>query len=302
MLRNVLIFHAGALGDFVQTWPLGVALGRLYPQSRIMYVTHRQKGELAEKLLRLESLDIESGWHHLFGDIARLPDDCRSRLESAHSVFTFITKPGDAWVQAVATISPSAKIVAMSHRLLDSLCSYPAIHAAVSQILASIAGKGISHPMQTDGAPIAVHPGSGSPAKCWPLDSYLRLIELLQAAGHPCRIILGEVEHERWPAEQICRLQSAAQTVHPATYVDLFQELSRCCAFIGNDSGPGQLAGILGLPSVILFGPTDPAIWKPLGPRVTALRAQPLLGISPERIVQTILRESPPTLCSAQAD
>ena len=159
---------------------------------------------------------------------------------------------------------PSAKIVAMSHRLLDSLCSYPAIHAAVSQILASIAGKGISHPMQTDGAPIAVHPGSGSPAKCWPLDSYLRLIELLQAAGHPCRIILGEVEHERWPAEQICRLQSAAQTVHPATYVDLFQELSRCCAFIGNDSGPGQLAGILGLPSVILFGPTDPAIWKPL--------------------------------------
>lgn len=302
MLRNVLIFHAGALGDFIQTWPLGVALGRLYPQSRIIYVTHRQKGDLAEKLLRLESLNIESGWHHLFGDIARLPDACRNKLESAHSVFTFITKPGDAWVQAVATIAPGAKIVAMNHRLLDSVSSYPAIRAAVGQILASIADKGLSYPRQTDGAPIAVHPGSGSPAKCWPVDSYLHLIELLQAAGHPCRIILGEVEHERWPAEQIHRLQSAAQTVHPTTYVELLQELSHCWAFIGNDSGPGQLAGILGLPSIILFGPTDPAIWKPLGPRVTALRAQPLSAISPQQIVQTILRQSPPTLCSAQAD
>lgn len=49
MLRNVLIFHAGALGDFVRSWPLGLALGRLYPQSRVIYITHRQKGQLAEE-------------------------------------------------------------------------------------------------------------------------------------------------------------------------------------------------------------------------------------------------------------
>ncbi|MGD0464581.1 MAG: glycosyltransferase family 9 protein [Tepidisphaeraceae bacterium] len=302
MLRNVLIFHAGALGDFVRSWPLGLALGRLYPQSRIIYITHRQKGELAEKAIRLESMDIEAGWHHLFGDPAQLPDLCRKKLDAAHSIFTYLSKPGDAWMSAVAAIAPRAKLVSVEAHLLDSLASVPVVRAAVSQILASIAAAGIRYPRKTYGAPVAVHPGSGSPAKCWPLDSYLSLIRMLQSAGHSCRILLGEVERERWPAEQIHRLESAAQTVRPATYVDLLEELSQCWAFIGNDSGPGQLAGILGLPSVILFGPTDPAAWKPLGPSVTALRGQPLSSVSPEKIVQTILRESPKALCSAQTD
>ena len=64
--RNVLIFHSGALGDFILTWPLALALGRLFPQSRVFYVTARQKGLLAERVLRVESVDVETGWHHLF--------------------------------------------------------------------------------------------------------------------------------------------------------------------------------------------------------------------------------------------
>jgi len=302
MLRNVLIFHAGALGDFVRSWPLGLALGRLYPQSRIIYVTHRQKGQLVEKTLRLESMDIESGWHHLFGDSGQLPEVCRKKLESAHSVFTYLSKPGDAWMSAVAVIAPGANLVSVNESLLDSLASVPVVRAAVVQMFASIAASGIRYPRKTYGAPIAIHPGSGSPAKCWPLDSYLGLIRKLQAAGHSCRIILGEVERERWPAQDIHRLESAAESVHPATYIDLLQELSHCWAFIGNDSGPGQLAGILGLPSIILFGPTDPAVWKPLGPNVTVLRGEPISSVSADEIVKTILRESPKALCSAQSD
>ena len=50
--RNVLIFHQAALGDFVVTWPLAVALGRLFPQSRVLYVTHASKGQLAERAAR----------------------------------------------------------------------------------------------------------------------------------------------------------------------------------------------------------------------------------------------------------
>ena len=56
--RNILIFHSGALGDFVQTWPLGLALGRLYPQSRVIFVTQKQKGLLAEKALAAALLQV----------------------------------------------------------------------------------------------------------------------------------------------------------------------------------------------------------------------------------------------------
>src|SRR5215212_3683324 len=89
--RNILIFHLGALGDFVLTWPLALGLARLYPQSRIIYVTHSQKGKLAEKVLRIESTDIEAGWHHLFGTPSELPAGQRKMLEGAHSVFSFIS-------------------------------------------------------------------------------------------------------------------------------------------------------------------------------------------------------------------
>ena len=70
--RNVLIFHAGALGDFVLTWPLALALGRVYPQSRVYYVTHGSKAALAEKVLRVEGSDIEGGWSALHSPDAAL--------------------------------------------------------------------------------------------------------------------------------------------------------------------------------------------------------------------------------------
>jgi heptosyltransferase-3 len=308
--RNVLIFHSGALGDFVQTWPLGLALGRLYPQSRVIYVTQRQKGLLAERALRLEFADVESGWHHLFGDQAHLPEVCRSKLAAAHSVFSFIAKPddasGDAWMNAVASIAPNAHLVGIESgpwpKILESVGSQPAVQGAMSQILASIADRGIIASKPLESGPIAIHPGSGSPTKCWPIDSYLELINQFHEAGYRCRILVGEVELERWPADQIHRLQAADETVHPATYVDLLMELSACSAFVGNDSGPGHLAGIIGLPSVILFGPTDPAVWKPMGPRVRTLRAEPLASLPAERVFQDLMSGLPQMVLPLKAD
>jgi ADP-heptose:LPS heptosyltransferase len=56
-----------------------------------------------------------------------------------------------------------------------------------------------------------------------------------------------------------------------ATYLELLDELYKAAIFIGNDSGPAHLAGIIGLPTIALFGPTNPANWKPLGPKVQTL-------------------------------
>jgi ADP-heptose:LPS heptosyltransferase len=299
--RNVLIFHAGALGDFVLSWPLGLALGRMFPQSRIIYVTQKQKGELAEKVLRLESCDIEQGWHHLFGDSEHLPEAPRKRLHSAHSIFTYIAGPGDDWFRAVQSVAPPADIISIdarppenathhaSHYLLQSLAAHPPIQLAVQQILASIASNGIgaSRAPGAD-APIVIHPGSGSREKCWPVDSYLELVGKLKAAGRRCKIILGEVELERWPREIIAQFESVAEVIRPSSYVALFQELSAAAAFVGNDSGPSHLAGIVGVPTLALFGPSDPAVWKPLGPRVAVLRAWPVGDLRVEEVEKSL--------------
>src|SRR5215218_3686549 len=91
--RNVLILHAGALGDFVLSWPLVLALGRLHPQSRIIVVTHASKGALAESALRVESADVEQGWHGLFGageDAVALAERAAKLVEGAHAIYSFV--------------------------------------------------------------------------------------------------------------------------------------------------------------------------------------------------------------------
>ena len=49
--------------------------------------------------------------------------------------------------------------------------------------------------------------------------------------------------------------------------------LARAGLFLGNDAGVSHLAAATGAPTLALFGPTDPALWAPVGPRVATLRA-----------------------------
>jgi ADP-heptose:LPS heptosyltransferase len=51
--------------------------------------------------------------------------------------------------------------------------------------------------------------------------------------------------------------------------------LSVADLYVGHDSGITHLAALLGLPTVALFGPTDPARWAPRAPAVTVLRGRP---------------------------
>jgi ADP-heptose:LPS heptosyltransferase len=41
--------------------------------------------------------------------------------------------------------------------------------------------------------------------------------------------------------------------------------LAHASLVVGNDSGVTHLAAVAGAPVVALFGPTDPALWRPLG-------------------------------------
>jgi heptosyltransferase-3 len=56
--------------------------------------------------------------------------------------------------------------------------------------------------------------------------------------------------------------------------------------YIGNDSGPTHLAAAVGTPVVALFGPSDPAVWAPRGPRVAIAAAPSLEDIMVERVMK----------------
>jgi len=134
-----------------------------------------------------------------------------------------------------------------------------------------------------------LHPGAGSEKKCWPAEQFLELARGLTAAGRSVRVLLGEAELERWPAGRIKSFEAACDVRRPNNYVELLEQLFDAAVFVGNDSGPGHLAGILGVPTVSLFGEADPTRWKPLGPNVTVLTGTPE-QLSSQAVTDCVMR------------
>jgi len=55
--------------------------------------------------------------------------------------------------------------------------------------------------------------------------------------------------------------------------LDLVSSILMCCrAYVGNDTGVAHMAAALGIPCVLIFGPTRPEQWAPLGNNVSVLR------------------------------
>ena len=100
-------------------------------------------------------------------------------------------------------------------------------------------------------------PGAGWPAKQWPAQRYGELAVQLDERGLRSIINYG-------PGEEALAQEAASASNGHA--VPLFSSLSELMAlarraqlFVGGDTGPMHLAAMLGVRTVALFGPTDPA-------------------------------------------
>ena len=286
--RNVFIFHSGALGDFVLTWPMILGVARTMPQCRVIVVAGADKGKLAEKVLRVESRDVEGGWGDLFGD-GELAERPTHLLEAARLVLSFVAAERSTWEDNVRRIAADAELHFLSIKptrdgvhaadfLLEQLAADPVLYAGTAGMMESIRKTGLMSRAFDAAGPLVVHPGSGSPAKNWPADQWL---DWIKRQDRPIRVLVGEAERERLAPETLAKFAGAAEVVEPATLPTLVDTLTGVSGFVGHDSGPTHLAAMLGLPTLALFGPTDPAAWSPLGPRVTVLRHQPLASLDP---------------------
>ena len=112
-------------------------------------------------------------------------------------------------------------------------------------------------------APVAAY----GPAKEWPMERYAALADIL-AERHGAECVLVGGSDDRPQCERIaaqCKrgaIIAAAET----TVGELIALLSLCQGFAGNDSGCMHLAGALGLPTVAIFGSTNPVRTGPMGP------------------------------------
>jgi heptosyltransferase-3 len=138
---------------------------------------------------------------------------------------------------------------------------------------------------------LALHPGSGSPAKNWPAERFVALARELQP-GRPTLLVLGPaeagLEHLDDPPTVVARNL-------PLRVLGAL--LSRAGLFVGNDSGVSHLAAAAGGAVCALYGPTDPAVWAPVGARVRCVRAPN--GSLAELAVETVRDFAAPLLRSS---
>jgi ADP-heptose:LPS heptosyltransferase len=104
-------------------------------------------------------------------------------------------------------------------------------------------------------------------------------------------VLLGEAELDRWPPAEVQRLIGQHGALPLTDLSALHAQLAPAALFLGNDSGPTHLAAQVGLPTLALFGPTDPQRWRPVGPAVTVLappRPGPMTWLEPSMVVAAL--------------
>ena len=241
----MLVLRPGALGDTLLALPAVRALRRAFSPVRL--AAHSATARLLARL----------------GEV-----DCGLAFDDPSLAWVFQESAGDepvvAWMNAEIK---GALLVAPSRPATTTHCA--------RYLLESLAPLGID--LTWDARPLRVtpigsdevliHPGSGSPTKNWPARRFASVIRGLDLR---VRLIVGEadveacVEVERLVGRPLPRLQQPPLE-------ELASRLAGCRAYLGNDSGVSHLAGLCGARAVVLFGPTSPDVWRPLGPDVRVL-------------------------------
>ncbi|HZU08207.1 MAG TPA: glycosyltransferase family 9 protein [Chloroflexota bacterium] len=294
---RLLVYRPGALGDFILALPALAALQAAFPTTALTVIGPAAALPLARAAgLRADLLPADdSCLTPLFAAPAAAADGA-----AMAGTLPPVLRPTRAVVWAGAAAAPlvarlralgAAPVVHAASRpppaarqhaadyLVTTLqpLGVPAVTPAVPRLCPGpdAAAAAAAFLAQQDPPPhgwLALHPGSGSPRKNWPVAQFAAAAGALAGWGLRPLLIVG-------PAEEPLA-EAALAALHPLRPVlvrnwpleALAALLAQCAGYIGGDSGITHLAAAVGTPVVAVFGPTDPAVWAPRGPRVTIIR------------------------------
>ncbi len=120
---------------------------------------------------------------------------------------------------------------------------------------------------------VVVHPGAGKRQNIWPPERFAELaLRLRDERGVGLAAVKGPVDGEVF--DEFLRRCGGVALVLSSPRVGLLGAVMRRSELIlCNDTGIMHIAGAVGSNCCALFGPTDPARWKPVNGNVVAVRA-----------------------------
>lgn len=279
---RLLVLRGGAIGDFVMTLPALNALRDRWPGAHIEVLGYTHIADLAVAggiVNRVMSLD-KASVARLFVPEEALPSDLLGYLRGFDVAISYLYDPDE---------SVRASLIKAGVR--DVVCGCPQVrdeNAALHLFrpLASLAiyPEGIPYPVLRLGPErvaagrerlrpfgprvVALHPGSGSPLKNWPLAGYLDVAARVRELGYAALFICGEADEE---IRRALARDGVAAILPACSLVELAGVLAACHGYAGNDSGVTHIAAAVGVPTVAIFGPSSQELWGSRAPNVRIL-------------------------------
>jgi ADP-heptose:LPS heptosyltransferase len=295
---SVLVIHQGALGDFILALPVLSNLNKALRHSRLVIMGFPRILELVEKRYYAdEVLSIDQkGMASFYVRDGSLDIPLSHFFKQFGLVVVFGKEGGGALLGNLKRVCGGQLLplnsfpfggerIHLTDHLLRQLGRY---HFPIGETDPRLyltekdrewaknfyEGKGLSPKERAK--IIVLHPGSGSKKKSWPLDRFIELYQYLRKnAGSKILTVIGPAEGGE--------IQRAFEKILGETGPDapllakgfslpeLASLIAGCRLFIGNDSGITHMAAALEVPTVALFGPTDPKVWAPRGENVTVI-------------------------------
>ncbi|GCE10236.1 glycosyltransferase family 9 protein [Tengunoibacter tsumagoiensis] len=300
---RILMIRPGALGDTLLVVPILQALQEQYAPCEILFVGNTALLPLLQATGPVTAtFDYEEPrWGRLFIPhhmttrplLAGLPEQIDWAICWLQDTEGVVERNLRAAAIPRVTVAPGKPAMNDTLHCVDHLARTLALPGLLSHQHAYLADCFPGEedlPLQR--AQIAIHPGSGGKEKCWPPAAFAQVITGLWERERAVVLLGGPAEHERVSLLQellpVPPFQGALTLWLNLPLLQLAQQLRRCYCYLGNDSGITHLAALSGLPTIALFGPSNPLHWHPIGPTVTILAASELSSLLPTQVLKQI--------------
>jgi len=292
---RMLVIFPGALGDLICLGPAIRALARRHRDATIELMARAELARFAVGRLCVgagHSIDRREV-SALFRNDAEAEPLARQFFGQFSRIYSFLAAADDNFRRSLATAAGGEVSFHrfrppgqghISRLYLDSVAAFgDALDSRVDLAQADFdsADQVLRAAGAVRGQFCLVFPGSGSVAKNWPPDRFVKLAREVSSFVKAIAI-LGPAESavERFFHEPgVAALKDLDLQIVAAL-------AQRARAFIGNDSGVSHLAAATGARGVAIFGPTDPVRWQPLGD-IAVLRSEPLEALEVSDVLHT---------------
>lgn len=309
--QNILIIKPSAIGDIVHALPVLRALRTAAPDARITWLVRQEFAPLLECVNELDDILLFDRkklgrWHYRPAAFKALRSFARN-LKSAQydlvldlqglfrtGLFAWLTRcpqrigmadsregAGLFYTRKIPRPVDSIHVLDYYHALLQAAGIHTRPITEIQFHLPDQAAAAIRQKLTRAGLTrdyLVLIPGSAHPDKCWPADRFAKMAEYLNRHYDLDIVIIGTQTDK--PVIDAIKARCGIPLIDlmgQTALTELIALLKTAAGVVSNDTGPGYIAAAMHIPTVLIFGRTNPMRVGPYG------RPECIAAVQPDR-------------------